>query len=187
MYYCTIYEQSGGRLTDKSIFELYICLSYLDKADAENYKQVLIQQALENGCRIYADDNYTTVSGKIALNSTGIASNRGNNHYKIGIETDATRLSVLSFASKASVPIYKTTDGLAYEVRIEELKQRKFVEKQAKQDKANYNLKRFEAEINSMTELYPVLRSFVRYSNQHTDKEKLAAIAIKKIHALSKS
>ena len=186
MYYCTIYTQAGGRLTDKSIFELHMCLSYLDKLDAENYRQVLINQALENGGQLYSEeDNYTTVTGKIILKSTGMATNRGNNHYKIGIETDATKFSLLSFKAKASVPIYKTTDGLAYEVRVEELKQRKFTEKQEKLNEASKNLKKFEAEISSMTELYPVLRSFVRYSNQRTDKEKLAAIVIKKIQALS--
>jgi hypothetical protein len=83
------------------------------------------------------------------------------------------------------VPAYKTTDGLAYEVRIEELIQRKLNEKQAKQDEAARNLKKFAAEIKPMTELEPVLRSFVRYSNKRTDKEKLASVAIKKIHELS--
>jgi hypothetical protein len=53
MYYCTIYQQPSGRLSDKSIFEVFISLSYLDKADAESYKQTLIKQALENGGSIY--------------------------------------------------------------------------------------------------------------------------------------
>jgi hypothetical protein len=35
-----------------------------------------------------------------------------------------------------------------------------------------------------MTDLYPVLRSFVKYSNQKSDKEMLAAIAIGKIQEL---
>ena len=186
MYYCTIYTQPGGRLTNKSVFELFICLSYLDKADAENYRQNLVNQALANGgCIFSEEDNYITLSGKIILKPTGMGSNRGNNHYKIGIETEATKFSILSFKAKASVPIYKTTDGLAYEVRVEELKQRKFEEQHAKQEEAANNLKKFAAEIKPMTELCPVLRSFVRYSNQHTDKEKLAAIAIKKIQELT--
>jgi hypothetical protein len=92
---------------------------------------------------------------------------------------------MLSLESKAAVPIYKTADGLAYEVRVEEVKQRKLEELKAKQDEATRNLKRFAAEIKPMTDLYPVLRSFVRYSNQHTDKEKLAAVAIKKIEELT--
>lgn len=186
MYYCTIYQQPAGRLSDKSIFEVFISLSYLDRADAESYKQMLIKQAVENGGSIYLDEgDYTTITGKIILKPTGIDINRTKNHYKIGIETEATKFSVLTFKSKASVPTYKTTDGLAYEVRVEELKQRKFVEQQAKLDEASANLKKFASEIKPMTELYPVLRSFVRYSNQRTDKEKLAAIAIKKIQELS--
>jgi hypothetical protein len=186
MYYCTIYQQPSGRLSDKSIFEVFISLSYLDKTDAENYKRTLVEQALENGGSIFSEEGYyTTITGKIIFKPTGIDSNRSNNHYRIGIETETTKFSVLTFKSKASVPIYKTTDGLAYEVRVEELKQRKFIEKQKKQDEVNYNLKKFAEEIKPMTELYPVLRSFVRYSNQRTDKEKLAAIAIKKIQELS--
>ena len=188
MYYCTIYTQLAGRLSDKSVFDLFICLSYLDKADAESYKKILIQQALDNGGRIYSEEgDYTTITGKIILKPTGISSNTTNKHYKIGIETEVTKFSILPFKSKASIPIYKTTDGLAYEVRIEELKQRKFLERQVKQSEAENNLKKFEAEIKSMTELYPVLRSFVRYSNQRTDKEKLAALTIKKIQELVES
>ena len=73
MYYCTIYMQLGGRLTDKSIFDLFICLSYFDRADAEKYKQTLVQQALDNGGSIYSEeDSYTTITGKIILKSTGI-------------------------------------------------------------------------------------------------------------------
>jgi hypothetical protein len=178
--------QLSGRLTNTSAFELFISLSYLDKADAEAFKQTLVKQALENGGCIYSDDgDYTTLTGKIILKSTGFTSSSGKKHYKIGLETDATQFAILPFKTKSTVPVYKTTDGLAYEVRIEELKQRKLNEKQAKQDEAARNLKKFAAEIKSMTELEPVLRSFVRYSNKRTDKEKLAIVAIKKIHELS--
>lgn len=186
MYYCTIYMQLGGRLTDKSVFDLFICLSYSEKVDAENFKKTLVQQALDNGGSIYSEeDAYTTLTGKIILKSTGMTGGSVKKHYKIGVETEATKLSILPFKVKASVPSYKTTDGLAYEVRVEELKQRKFLEKQAKLDEANDNLRKFAAEIKPMTELYQVLRSFVRYSNQRTDKEKLAALAIKKIQELA--
>lgn len=188
MYYCTIYMQLGGRLTDKSVFDLFVCLSYHDKSDAENYKRTLVSQALEGGGSIYAEeDNYTTLTGKIILKSTGMVKGSVKKHYKIGIETETTKFSILPFKVRATIPSYKTTDGLAYEVRVEELKNRKLAEKQVKQDVANYNLQKFEAEIEPMTELYPVLRSFVRYSNQHSDKEKLAALVIEKIQALSKA
>lgn len=186
MYYCTIYMQLSGKLTSKTMFEPFISLSYLDKADAESYKQTLVDQALKSGGSIYSEEgSYTTLTGKIILKPTGMTSNRSNNHYKIGIETAATKFSILTRELKASVPAYKTTDGLAYEVRVEELKQRKVKEAQARQDEATRNLKKFAAEIRPMTDLYPVLRSFVRYSNQRTDKEKLAAVAIKKIQELS--
>ena len=41
-----------------------------------------------------------------------------------------------------------------------------------------------EREIKSMTDLYPVLNSFVKYSNKKSDKELLTAIAIGKIQEL---
>jgi hypothetical protein len=43
----------------------------------------------------------------------------------------------------------------------------------------------FAEEIKPMTDLQAVLRSFVRYSNKKSDKEKLAAVVIKKIQELS--
>jgi hypothetical protein len=178
--------QLGGRLTDTSIFELFVSLSYLDKTDAENFKQTLVKQALENGGSIYSEENgYTTLTGKIILKSIGFTNNSSKKHYKIGVETEATKFSVLSFKSRSSVPNYKTTDGIAYEVRIEELKQRKSLEQQTKLDEANQNLKMFAEEIKPMSDLNAVLRSFVRYSNRKSDKEKLATLAIKKIQELS--
>lgn len=184
MFYCTIYQQS--KLSDKSTCELFISLSYLDKVDAENYKQTLIKQALGNGGSIYLNDgDCTTITGKIVLKTTGITSNRSNSHYRINIENETTKFSFLPQEAKSTVPIYKITDGLAYEVRVEELKQRKFLEHQAKLDEASRNLKMFAEEIKPMTDLYAVLRSFVRYSNRKSDKEKLATLAIKKIQELS--
>ena len=186
MYYCTIYQYPSGRVTDRTSLEVFISLSYQDKLDAENYKKNLIQQAIDNGGQVKTDEgDYISLVGKIIFKTAGIVANRGKNHYKIGIETETTKFSLLSLKAKAALPIYKTTDGLAYEVRVEELKQRKVEELKAKQDEATKNLKKFAAEIKPMTELYPVLRSFVRYSNQHTDKEKLAAVAIKKIQEIS--
>ena len=185
MYYCTIYMQLSGRLTNKTTFEPFICLSYSDKADAENYKQTLVDQALKSGGSIYSEEGgYTTLTGKIILKAIGMTSNRSNNHYKIGIETEASRFSILPHELKVSVPGYKTTDGLAYEVRTEELKQRKIKEAQARQDEAARNLKKFAAEIRPMTELAQVLKSFVKYYNRRTDKEKLSAVVIKKIQEL---
>ena len=185
MYYCTIYMQLAGRLSDKSVFDLFICLSYLDKADAEHYKQTLIKQALENGGSIYAEEGaYTTLTGKIILKPTGMTHNTLNKHYKIGIETEATKFSILPFKAKASIPIYKTTDGLAYEIYVEEAAQRQLTEYLAREEEVSENLKKFATEIKPMTDLYPVLKSFVKYYNQKSDKEILATIAIEKIQEL---
>jgi hypothetical protein len=54
----------------------------------------------------------------------------------------------------------------------------------ARQEEVSENLKKFEAEIKPMPDLYHVLRYFVKYSNQKSDKEMLAAIAIEKIQEL---
>jgi hypothetical protein len=76
------------------------------------------------------------------------------------------------------------TDGLAYEIYTEEATQRQLTELLARQEEVSENLKKFEAEIKQMTDLYPVLRAFVKYSNQKSDKEMLAAIAIGKLQEL---
>lgn len=188
MYYCTIYVQPKGRLIDKSLFEVFISLAYTDKADAESYKKNLVQQVVNAGGNIYLEeDTYTTVMGNIIIKSTGIFSNRGKNHYRIGIETETTKFSVLPLKARASIPIYKVTDGLAYEIRVEEVKQRKLDDLKTKQDEATRNLAKFKAEMKTTTEASLVLKSFVKYYNQRADKDKLVAIALKKIQELSET
>lgn len=183
MFYCTIYKQA--KLSDKNTCEVFLSLSYLDKADAENYQRKLVQQALEVGGRTFvADGNYTTITGKILLKPTGITSNRSGNHYRIGIESESTKFSIIPTKARALVPAYKVTDGLAYEVYVEDAEQRQLAEHLAREEEISKNLAKFTAEIKPMTDLYSVLRSFVKYSNQKSDKELLAAIAISKIQDL---
>ena len=183
MFYCTIYKQA--KLSDKDTCEVFLCLSYLDKADAESYQQKLIQQAIEAGGRTYVTEgNYTTITGRILLKPTGITNNRSGNHYRIGIESESTKFSIIPAKAKSLIPAYKITDGLAYELYVEEAAQRQLTELLARQEEVSENLKKFTEEIKPMTDLYPVLRSFVKYSNQKTDKEVLAAIAIDKIQEL---
>ena len=183
MFYCTIYKQA--KLSDKNTCEVSICLSYQDKADAENYQQKLIQQAIEVGGRTYVTEgNYTTITGKILLKPTGITSNRSGNHYRIGIESDTTKFSIIPAKAKALIPAYKITDGLAYEVYVEETEQRQLAELLERQDIVSNNINKFAEEIKPMTDIYQVLRSFVKYSNKKSDKEMLTAIAIGKIQEI---
>jgi hypothetical protein len=183
MYYCTIYKQS--KLSDKNTCEVFICLSYLEKADAESYQQKLIQQATEAGGRTFlTEGNYTTITGKILLKPTGIVSNLRGNHYRIGVESDSTKFSIIPAKAKSLIPAYKVTDGLAYEIYVEDATQRQLTEYLARQEEISENLVKFTTEIKPMTELYPVLKSFVKYYNQKSDKEMLAAIAIGKIQEL---
>ena len=183
MFYCTIYKQA--KLSDKNTCEVFLCLSYLDKADAESYQQKLIQQAIEAGGRTYVTEgNYTTITGKILLKPTGITNNRGGNHYRIGVESELTKFSIIPAKAKSLIPAYKVTDGLAYEIYVEEAQQRQLNETLARQEEVSTNLTKFTEEIKPMTDLYAVLRSFVKYHNQKSDKELLAAIAIEKIQEL---
>ncbi len=183
MYYCTIYKQQ--KLSDQNTCEVFICLSYLDKADAENYRQKLIQQAVESGGRTYlTEGNYTTITGKILLTPAGMIANKRGNHYRIGVESETTKFSIIPAKAKSQIPAYKITDGLAYEIYVEDAAQRQLTEHLARQEEVSENLKKFTAEIKPMTDLYAVLRSFVRYSNQKSDKELLTAIAIEKIQEL---
>ena len=76
-------------------------------------------------------------------------------------------------------------DGVAFERYAEKVRRRKADEKKANKEAADYNLAKFEKEITPMTDLYPVLRSFIRYAAQRTDKEALSQVVIKKIQELS--
>ena len=162
MFYCTIYKQS--KLSDKNTCEVFLCLSYLEKADAENYQQRLIQQAIEAGGRTYVTEgNYTTITGKILLKPTGIENNKRGNHYRIGIESETSKFSIIPTKAKSQIPAYKITDGLAYEIYVEEAAQRQLNEHLARQEEVSENLKKFATEIRPMTDIYPVLKSFVKY------------------------
>ena len=183
MFYCTIYKQT--KLADKNTCEVVICLSYAEKADAESYQQKLIQQAIEAGGRTYVTEgNYTTITGKILLKPTGITSNRSGNHYRIGVESETTKFSIIPAKAKSQIPAYKITDGLAYEVYVEEAEQRQLTELLARQEVVSDNINKFADEIKPMTDLYQILRSFIKYSNKKSDKELLTAIAIEKIQEL---
>jgi F420-0:gamma-glutamyl ligase-like protein len=187
MYYCTIYQQLYGKLTPNSIFELFLCLSYSNKADAENCKQTLIRQALDSGGIIYSENNsYTILTGKLMFRAQGftrVTSGNSSSNYKIGVEDDITKFSALPYSVKVSDVRIK--DGIAFERYAEKVRRRKAEEKKANQYIANYNLAKFEKEIATMTDIYPVLRSFIRYAAQRTDKEALAQVVIKKIKELS--
>ena len=187
MYYCTIYLQPYGRLTPTSTFDLFLCLSYDNKKDAENRVQALIKQALDNGGIIYAEENgYTTLTGKLMFRAQGftkVTSGNSSSNYKIGLEDETNRFFILPANSEISA--LRLKDGIAFEKYAEKVKRRKEDEKKAQQDAANYNLEKFREEIAPMTDLYPVLRSFIRYAAQRTDKEALSLVVIKKIQELT--
>lgn len=187
MYYCTIYQQVYGKLTPNSIFELFLSLSYTNKADAENCKQVLIKQAIDSGGYIYLEhEGYTIITGKIMFRAQGITkvtSGNSSSNYKIGVEDDTNRFSVL--ASGSSISDLRLKDGKEFEQYAEKFLRRKAEKQKTDQALARYNLARFEKEIKNMTDLYPVLRAFIRYAPQRVDKEALTLLVIKKINELT--
>ena len=189
MYYCTIYLQTYGKLTPNSIFDLFLCLSYLNKADAENCKQNLIQQALDSGGVIYAEkDGYTTLTGKLMFRAQGFTratSGNSSSNYKVAVEDETNKFSILQ--DNHSISDLRLKDGLAFEKYAEKVQRRKEETKRAEQEAANYNLAKFEEEIAPMTDLYSVLRSFIRYAAQRTDKEALSLLVIKKINEIANS
>ena len=180
MYYCTIYLQPYGKLTPTSIFDLFLCLSYSDRADAENCKHVLISQALDNGGIIYSEkEGYTTLTGKIMFRAQGftkVTSGNSSSNFKVGVEDEAT---------KANISDLRAKDGKEFERYAEKVRRRKEDERRANKEAADYNLEKFKEEIATMTDLYPVLRSFIRYAVQRTDKEALSNVVIKKIYELA--
>ena len=187
MYYCTIYLQPYGKLTPNSIFDLFLCLSYSDRADAENCKQVLINQALDNGGIIYSEkDNYTILTGKIMFRAQGftkVTSGNSSSNFKVGVEDEASKFSILP--ANTNISELRVKDGIAFERYAEKVRRRKEDERRANKEAADYNLEKFKEEIATMTDLYPVLRSFIRYAAQRTDKEALSMEVIKKINELT--
>ncbi len=186
MYYCTIYLQPYGRLTPNSAFDLFLCLSYVDKADAESCKQNLVKQALDNGGEIYLEQNgYTILTGKIMFRAQGftrVTSGNSSSNFKVGVEDETTKFFILP--DNSSISSLRLKDGVTFERYAEKVRKRKEETKRAEQQAAAYNLAKFEKEIAPMTDLYPVLRSFIRYAAQRTDKEALSQAVIKKIHEL---
>lgn len=187
MYYCTIYQQTYGKLTPNSVFDLFLCLAYPDKAAAERCKQMLVQQALYNGGIIYSEENtYTTLTGKIMFRAQGITrvtSGNSTAHFKIGVEDEVTKFFILP--DNSNVSDLRLKDGPAFERYAEKVRRRKEETKKANKEAADYNLEKFKEEIAPMTDFYPVLRSFIRYAAQRTDKEALSNVVIKKIHELT--
>lgn len=186
MYYCTIYKQIYGKLTPNSVFEIFLCLSYSNKADAENCKQKLVKQALYCGGEIYAEQNgYSTLTGKLMFRSQGftrVTSGNSSSNYKIGVEDESSKFFILP--ANTSVSELRTKDGIAFERYAEKVRRKKEEEKKANKELADYNLTKFEKEIAHMTDLHPVLRSFIRYAAQRTDKEALSNVVIKKIQEI---
>ena len=184
MFYCTVYTSRNKVTAKNKTFELALCLSYPSEADANRMKDQLLQQAADAGATIIEDsDTYRTVYGNIFLKIGGIGqSNFGTHIYSIGVETVETRFSRLPDEVRKSINLPNAIkDGYRYERLTQDYLQNQQEYQQAEQDKVNNNLSRFEAEVADITELDQLLRVFLKYAKQKTDKEKLIALVVKKI------
>ena len=114
---------------------------------------------------------------------TRVTSGNSSSNYKVGVEDETNKFYILPTGTKVSN--LRLKDGIAFEQYAEKVKRSKEETRKAEQAEANYNLAKFEKEISTMTDLYPVLRSFIRYAAQRTDKEALSNAVIKKINELT--
>jgi len=186
MFYCTLYKSYNRVNTKNKTFELSTCLAYASEIDAEDMKNRLLQQASKAGASIIEDSgNYITFYGSIYFTGFGFASgkNFGSNLYSIGVENTETRFSKLIPETRNTVDLRKILDGADFERKAQGYTQHIKDLKKAEQDKINDNLSRFEQEVANETDLTKILTSLLKYAGQKTDKQKLIALAVKKIQS----
>ncbi len=185
MFYCTIYRSHNRVNAKNKTFELALCLAYSSAADAEKMKNHLLQQAKEaNISVIEALGAYRTIYGDVYLTIGGFMPSRqyGNNIYSIGVENTETLFSRLPDETRKSINLSAAVkDGYKYEKITQDYLQRQQDYRKVEQDKINSNLTRFETEIKDITELDQILRVLLKYAGQKINKEKLIAIAVRKI------
>ena len=189
MFYCTVYKSNNKVTAKNKTFELALCLAYPSEVDAKRMRDKMLQQASEAGASIIEDsDAYRTVYGNIFLKIGGIGqSNLGTRIYSIGVETVETRFSRLPEELRKYINLQNAIkDGYEFERLTQDYLQKQQEYRQADQSKINYNLSRFEAEVADITDLGQILKVFLKYAKQKTDKEKLIALTVKKIQSGSK-
>lgn len=183
MYYIIIYR-TFDRLGPKAVFHLETGLGYADKAEAERYKQELIQEAQHKGASIIAgNDGYTTIEGPVLFCLYGMDHSRsnGNNKYKIGIEDDTNLGALAPEKEKANIAGKIFTDGLSFESRVKNLKQQRNSKIQAEQELANKLLNNFVAEINTTEDLRTIFKLLLKYSRKNISHNLLIDAVINKI------
>lgn len=191
MYYVVIYN-TFDRLGPNAVFHLVAGLEYTDKAEAERYKQELVQEAQNRGASIITyrgaiNDGYTTIEGPVSFGIYGMSRSRSNskNRYKIGIEDDTTLGALVSEEEKASIPGKTFIDGFSFESRVKNLKQQRDAKIQAEQKLADKLLNNFVTEINTTEDLRIIFKLLLKYSKKNVSQDLLIDAVIKKIQGTS--
>lgn len=187
MYYVVIYN-TFDRLGPNAVFHLVAGLEYTDQAEAERYKQELVQEAQNIGASIITyrgavNDGYTTIEGPVSFGIYGMSHSRSNskNRYKIGIEDDTTLGALVSEEEKASIPGKTFIDGFSFEERAKRFKQQKDTEAQAKQDIINKHFNNFKSEIATIDDVRSILEILLKYSAKKIPQDLLIDLVVKKI------
>ena len=191
MYYVVIYN-TFDRLGPNAVFHLVAGLEYTDKAEAERYKQELVQEAQNIGASIITyrgavNDGYTTIEGPVLFGIYGMSHSKSNskNRYKIGIEDDTTLGALVSEEEKASIPGKTFIDGFSFEGRVKNLKQQRDAKIQAEQKLADKLLNNFVTEINTTEDLRTIFKLLLKYSKKNVSQDLLIDAVIKKIQGAS--
>jgi hypothetical protein len=186
MYYVVIYN-TFDQLSPKAVFHLIAGLEYADRAEAERYKQELVQQAQNYGASIITyrgagNDGYTTIKGPIIFGVHGMMPRKsGSNKYKIGIEDDASLGALVPEEEKSSIAGKTFIDGFSFEERAKRFKQQKDTEAQAKQDIINKHFNNFKSEIATIDDVRSVLEILLKYSAKKIPQDLLIDLVVKKI------
>lgn len=180
MYYVVIYN-TFDRLGPNAAFHLVAGLKYTNKAEAERYKQELVQEAQSRGANIINNNGYTTIAGPVFFGIGGIYHSRSKNKYKIGIEDDNNLGALVSEEEKANILGKTFIDGFSFEDRVKNFKQHRDTKIQADQELATKLFNNFVAEINTTEDLRIVFKLLLKYSKKNISHDLLIDAVIKKI------
>lgn len=174
MFYCTIYQKYRA----KDTWGVVHSLSYASESDAKRYAAALAKQASGYGAQVNELDNAYTITGQTGFNIYGFGRGANKIYSMISIEDESSKFSM---SPGTSAYDGYTTDGFTFEERSAEYSSRLAANRAKEKEKRDYNLSRFEAEIKEENDLTKILTSLLKYAGQKIDKQKLIALAVKKI------
>lgn len=180
MFYCTIYEKYKAKDSWRAVY----CLAYASEADAQNYAAALAEQAVDCGAQVDEQDSAYVITGTAHFGIGGFGKNiRNTFYYMVNVEDKSSRFSMSPDTENNEQRI---EDGYKFEGRAAKYWDQLSAERDKEREKINYNLSRFEQEVANETDLTKILTLLLKYAGQKTDKQKLIALAVKKIQGETK-